>query len=31
MTIGKPNVPKAGPDTFLGPTVVVVNDNGEIS
>ena len=25
MTLGKPNVPQAGPDTFLGPTGVVIN------
>ncbi|HEV2985185.1 MAG TPA: hypothetical protein VGX46_12385 [Vicinamibacterales bacterium] len=30
LTLGKPNTPQAGPDTFLGPTGVAVNDRGEI-
>jgi DNA-binding beta-propeller fold protein YncE len=30
MTLGKPGVGVAGPDTFLGPTDVVVNARGEI-
>lgn len=30
MTMGKPNVSKAGPDTFIAPVAVVVNAKGEI-
>ena len=30
MTLGKPNVSRAGPDSFIAPTGVVVNAEGEI-
>ncbi len=30
MTLGQPNVSKAGPDTFIAPTGVVIGANGDI-
>jgi hypothetical protein len=30
MTLGKPGVAKEGPDTFNGPTDVVIASNGDI-
>jgi DNA-binding beta-propeller fold protein YncE len=30
LTLGKPNVAQAGPDTFLGPTGVAVSENGDV-
>lgn len=30
MTLGKPGVSKAGPDTFIGPTACAIAENGDI-